>query len=52
MADDKSVGLSFAFAKKKTKIQLANSVIGEKQDTGSGDEADYIKVIEGKEVKR
>ncbi|KAK2187174.1 hypothetical protein NP493_173g04014 [Ridgeia piscesae] len=51
MADDKSVGLSFAFAKKKTKIQLANSVIGEKQDTGSGDEADYIKVIEGKEVK-
>ena len=53
MAEDgKNVGLSFAFAKKKTKIQLVKSVIGEKQDTGSGDEADFIKVIEGKQVKR
>ena len=40
------------FAKKKTKIQLVKSVIGEKHDTGSGDEADFIKVIEGKQVKR
>ena len=49
---EKNVGLSFGFAKKKAKVRLVNSVIGEKQDAGSGDEVDFIKVIDGKQVKR